>query len=387
MQQSSDQAALSTANSNFSAAELEALLNAAVDGIIVTDVAGGILRFNQAAERMLGYQSDEVVGQSVDMIMNERDARAHHNYMDHYLETGQRKIIGIGREVVARRKDGSTFPVALSIGEARFGNERHFVGLIRDLTAQQAAEEQAIVHREQLNHVGRLTTMGEMAAAMAHELNQPLAAIANYTGACLRLLGRDDSSIDEVSKALSAIDKQAHRAAEVIQRIRDFARGRSAQRASVEVRSLISEILPLAAIDAKANHTDLRIRIEKDLPSLWVDRVEIQQVILNLLRNGVDAMSEVPENNRRLDLRIWKEDPETVHIAITDRGHGVSEQAAEQLFTPFFTTKKTGMGMGLAISRSIIKAHGGSLEFRNNPVCGATFDLLLPTRIEAADPS
>ena len=366
---------------SFRAAELEALLDAAVDGIIVSDIGGKVLRVNRAAELMLGYRAEEVVGHKVDMIMNERDARAHQRYMDNYLETGQRKIIGIGREVVAKRKDGSTFPVALSIGEARFGDQRHFVGLIRDLTAQQAAEEEVTRHREQLSHVGRLTVMGEMAAAMAHELNQPLSAISNYTGACLRLLDRDETCGEEIVSALGSIEKQAHRAAEVIRRIRDFARSRAVQREPIEVSELIAEILPLAAMDAKANHTDLHINIDKKLPTIMVDRVEIQQVVLNLMRNGVDAMRDVPDADRRLDLRIWLEDPEHIRISITDRGTGVSEEAAEQLFTPFFTTKGSGMGLGLAISRSIIKAHGGRLEFENNPICGATFDILLPTRI------
>jgi len=371
--------------SSFRAAELAALLDAAVDGIIVSDIDGKVLRLNRAAEKMLGYTADEVIGHAVDMIMNERDAKAHRRYMDNYLRTGKRKIIGIGREVVARRKDGSTFPVALSIGEACFGDERHFVGLIRDLTAQQAAEEEAMLHREQLGHVGRLTVMGEMAAAMAHELNQPLSAIANYSGACLRLLDRDETCDDEVIQALGSIEAQAHRAAEVIRRIRDFARSRAVQREPVVVRDMIAEILPLASMDAKANHTDLHLRIDNSLPTIMIDRVEIQQVVLNLVRNGIDAMSDVPEAERRLDLRIWLEDPENVRISITDRGTGVSDEAAEQLFTPFFTTKGSGMGLGLAISRSIIKAHGGCLEFENNPICGATFDILLPTRIEAAD--
>ena len=368
----------------FSVAEFEALLDAAVDGIIVADQDGRILRLNRSAEAMLGYRERDMLGETIDRIMNDRDARAHHQYMDNYMRTGERKIIGIGREVIARRKDGTTFPVALAIGEARLGDQLRFVGLIRDLTAQREAEEEALRHREQLNHVGRLTTMGEMAAAMAHELNQPLSAITNYTAACLRLLARDDTSVEEVMHALREVDTQAHRAAEVIQRIRDFARGRSVPRKPVNLRALISEILPLAAMDAKANHTDLRIRIEKGLPTIMADRVEIQQVVLNLLRNGVDAMKEVPERDRRLDLRVTQEVEDQIRIAVTDRGHGVSEEAGRQLFTPFFTTKSSGMGMGLAISRSIIAAHGGKLEFHNNPICGATFELTLPTRVEQA---
>ena len=364
------------------AAELEALLNAAVDGIIVTDADGRIIRFNRAAESMFGYQAAELAGKAIDLIMNARDARAHGTYMNNYMRTGERKIIGIGREVLARRKDGSEFPVSLSIGEALLGDQRRFVGLIRDLTGQKAAEEEALRQREQMNHVSRLTTMGEMAAAMAHELNQPLAAIANYTAASRRLLERGAGGVDEVMRALTEIGNQAHRAGEVIQRIRDFARSRSVNRRPIKVADLISEVLPLAAMDAKANGVDLRIRLDRDLPEVVVDPIQIQQVVLNLVRNGVDAMEGIPAKDRRLDLRAGREDADRVRIAVTDRGPGVSDAARDSLFTPFFTTKSQGMGMGLAISRSIIVAHGGKLDFENNPVSGATFYLTLPTSVE-----
>ena len=186
-------------DTEFSAAEFDALLNAAVDGIIVTDRQGRLLRMNAAAERMFGYLATEIAGQAIDIIMNAHDARQHDRYMDNYLRTGERKIIGIGREVVARHRNGREFPVDLAIGEATVGNEKRFVGLIRDLTDQKLAEEKALQQREQMNHVSRLTTMGEMAAAMAHELNQPLSAISNYTAACQRLLqqgGSEDHAAD-----------------------------------------------------------------------------------------------------------------------------------------------------------------------------------------------
>jgi two-component system sensor kinase FixL len=382
MSSKSETATNGTVEKDYSRAEFEALLDAAVDAIIVTDSRGRIRRFNRAAETLFGYSANEAVGQSIELIMNERDSRAHDSYMRNYMNTGERKIIGIGREVMARQRDGQTFPVALSIGEANVGDEQRFVGLVRDLREQRRTEEEALQHREQLAHVGRLTTVGEMAAAMAHEMNQPLSAIANYTAACLRLLDQGEEGIADVRKALREIVSQAHRAGEVIQRIRAFVRGRSVARQPVDVRNMIGEILPLAAMDAKANHTDLRIRIDKDLPTIMVDRVEIQQVILNLLRNGVDAMQELPERERRIDLRAWLEDAAHIRIAITDRGHGVDAEAAANLFTPFFTTKDSGMGLGLAISRSIISAHGGMLDFRNNPLCGATFDITLPTSVE-----
>ncbi|MGI9330233.1 MAG: sensor histidine kinase [Gammaproteobacteria bacterium] len=366
----------------FSAAEFDALLNAAVDGIIVTNRDGLILRMNSAAEIMFGFAAADVVGKSVAIIMNTRDARAHDDYMDNYMRTGERKIIGIGREVVAKHRDGHEFPVDLAIGEARVKNELRFVGLIRDLTRQKLAEEEALRQREQMNHVSRLTTMGEMAAAMAHELNQPLSAISNYTAACTRLLDQGDESRRDVDRALDQISVQAHRAAEIIQRMRDFARSRESGQQAVEIRDLILAVLPLARMDARANHVDLRIRLEKDLPTINADEIQIQQVLLNLVRNGIDAMKKVDEASRRLDLRVWMEDQDHVRIGVTDRGHGVSDQAAEQLFTPFFTTKDAGMGMGLAISRSIVTAHGGKLSYFNNPVVGATFFLILPTKAD-----
>ncbi len=367
----------------FTAAEFDALLNAAVDGIIVSDDAGRILQSNSAAEKLFGYRPGELTGKLVSTIMTEKDADSHERYMEHYLETGQKKIIGIGREVMARRKDGLVFPVALSVGEACVHNGRHFVALIRDLTEQKKAEEEALRHRELMNHASRLTTMGEMAAAMAHELNQPLSAISNYTAAGTRLLDQPWEEVQgDLQTALNEIGTQAHRAAQIIQRIRDFARSRAVTRESVSVRELIVEILPLARMDAKANHVDLRIRLEKELPSIVADPIQIQQVLLNLIRNGVDAMLELPDRKRRLDLLVSMEDDEHIRIEVRDRGHGVGNDARQQLFTPFFTTKESGMGMGLAISRSIISAHGGKLGYCNNPDAGATFFVVLPTRIE-----
>lgn len=363
----------------FSSAEFEAVLNAAVDGIIVTDQRGVIVRMNAAAEQMFGYEANQLIGQRIGVIMNQRDSEAYGRSMATYLRTGRGKIIGVGRELTARRRDGSEIPVSLAIGEARVKDEIRFVGLIRDLTEQKLAEEEAMRQREQMNHVSRLTTMGEMAAAMAHELNQPLSAISNYTAACSRILNQGDENRAEVERALARISEQAHRAAEIIQRIRNFARSREAARQPVAVRDLINAILPLARMDARANHADLRIRLDRDLPVIKADQIQIQQVLLNLVRNAIDAMMDVPENERRLDLRAWMEDGDHVRIGVTDRGCGVDDDAAEDLFTPFFTTKESGMGLGLAISRSIIAAHGGKLSYFNNPVVGATFYLILPT--------
>lgn len=365
-----------------SAAEFDALLDAAVDAVVVIDSRGRILRFNKAAEEMFGYESSEVVGERLSVLMAETDALTHEGHVRRYIKTRRAHIIGIGREVRARRRDGSEFPVSLSVGEAHTPHGLRFVGLMRDLTAEKQAEEEALRHREQMLHASRLTTMGEMAAAMAHEINQPLSAIATYTAACQRFMAKGESGREDVLTALREIGGQAHRAGQIIQRMRDFTRSREAGRRPVSLAVLIDEIRPLAELDAKAHHVRLAIEIEPRLPPVNADRVQIQQVVLNLLRNGVDAMEATPTAARQLTLRAVQAEDGMVRISIADHGQGVAEQARANLFTPFFTTKAAGMGMGLAISRSIVAAHGGKLDYEDNPGGGATFYFTLPSAVE-----
>lgn len=366
-----------------SQAEFDALLDAAVDAIVVIDDRGGIVRFNKAAELMFGHPASAVLGKPLAVLMAPADAPSHGRFVDRYLRTGVRHIIGIGREVLAQRSDGSVFPAALSVGEARSPAGRRFVGLMRDLTEQKQAEDEALHHREQMMHASRLTTMGEMAAAIAHEINQPLSAIATYTAACRRLLDQGgEEARGDVLTALQEISGQAHRAGEIIRRMRDFTRSRESQRRVVQLGSLVDEIRPLAELDAKANHVWLDVGIADGLAPVNVDGVQIQQVLLNLLRNGVDAMKELPDDQRHLSFTIRPEPDGNLRVEISDRGHGIPDQVRDRLFTPFFTTKATGMGMGLAISRSIVSAHGGKLDCSNNPGGGATFFFTLPTVME-----
>jgi two-component system sensor kinase FixL len=363
-------------------AEFDALLDAAVDAIVAIDQRGRIIRFNKAAEAMFGYRASEITLQPLNVLMAPGDGQAHQNFVARYLRTGAKRIIGRGREVVARRRDGSLFPASLSVGEARSPEGLRFVGLIRDLTSEKQAEEEALRHREQLTHASRLTTMGEMAAAMAHELNQPLSAIATYTAACQRFLSQGDQAREDVVRALGEISTQAHRAGQIIQRMRDFTRSRESRRKPCSLADLVEEIRPLAELDAKANDVQLTIEVDCDLPRVNADGVQIQQVILNLLRNGTDAMAGVPSVVRLLGLHAYPDADGFVRVDISDHGHGVSEEARRRLFIPFFTTKPTGMGMGLAISRSIVTAHGGKLDCVNNPEGGATFYFTLPAVLE-----
>ncbi len=372
---------------DLAAAEFEALLDATLDAIVVSDSKGFVIRFNKAAEQMFGYSSEEVIGKSLNQVVKGAGMPAgnHDNFVTKYITTGVKKIIGVGREVLATRRDGSTFPASLSVGEARLNGRVRFVGLMRDLSEEKRIEKEALQHREQMMHTSRLTTMGEMAAAVAHEVNQPLSAIATYTAACVRLLNQDGDHRDDVTDALKEIGAQAHRAGEVIQRMRHFTRSREFERKTASIEGMILAILPLAELDASANRVTLAIHLDKNLPDLTLDTVQIQQVILNLLRNGVDAMIDTPAAERQLQLKVYMETPEMMRFDISDQGHGVSEDVRKKLFSPFFTTKELGMGMGLAICRSIITAHGGKLEYLNNPTIGATFFFTLPTNIVSGD--
>jgi len=223
--------------------------------------------------------------------------------------------------------------------------------------------------------------MGEMAAAMAHEINQPLAAIANYASASKRLLARGSDKTEDINTALEHIQTQAHRAGEIIRRLRSFVKPESVDLGPTDIKMIIDEIKPLAQVDAHANNIAISFDVSSNLPGIIADQLQIQQVLLNLLRNGIDAMRDNDPKDRHMELHCYIAAPEAVRIDVIDHGHGINEEAGKKLFHPFFTTKASGMGMGLAISHTIVKSHGGSLSFSNNLSGGATFSVTLPTKM------
>lgn len=365
----------------FDAAAQDALMNAFVEAIIVMTAAGTIERFNTTAEKMFGYKAEEIKGKDVSVLMPSPHHDRHDGYVGRYLRTGNAKIIGIGREVQALRRDGSTFTAHLAVGEVGWQGQRRFVGMLRDLTDTKAAEERTLRQHQEMIKASRLTTMGEMAAAMAHEINQPLAAITNYASASIRMLKNGSENLEDVKKALENIDAQAHRAGEIIRRLRNFVRPENINLEVVNIASVIDEIRPLAELDARANNIKLTIDVPRDLPEIIADQLQIQQVILNLLRNGVDAMKDAIPEDRQLRMNAYCSASDEIRIDIVDRGPGVPEDVKDNLFDPFFSTKSDGMGMGLAICQTIAKAHSGKLVFLNNPVIGTTFSISLPTKV------
>jgi len=485
------------------AARYEGLIHAAVDGVILIDEHGVVEVFNPAAERIFGYGADEVIGRNVNLLMPQGEGACHDGYLAHYMKTGERRIIGIGREVVARRRSGETFPMDLAVGEVPSSEGRKFVGFVRDLTQRKRMEETIRVRedelrevldnvpigiftaelpgiiqagnpalhrllryaddelsgisfiellsgedyrrltamvadlaqgagsehtaelrmrrrddvvldvslhiglvaragdsplivgmvvdrtekvrseevarqaREHLAHVGRLTTLGEMASAIAHEINQPLTAIANHAQAARRLIASGKVEPGMLEEACTQIAEQALRAGQVVRRIRAFVTKRESNKELTTLHEVARSVLELAAADAREAGVRVDLRLDASPPTVLIDPVQLQQVCLNLIRNAIDAMHETPPDGRVLEIG-GRVDGALHEVYFDDRGPGVPATVSDRLFHPFFTTKPDGMGMGLSISQSIVAAHGGTLKYRTNDHGGARFTITLP---------
>ena len=497
-----------SARTNFASEDrLSALLDAAVDPIVLIDSAGRILRFSRAAERLFGYGSDEVLGRNVKLLMPQAYAQDHDQYIHRYQQTGTPRIIGIGREVTAQRKDGSTFPIDLSVGEFRSGAEQGFVGILRDISERKRQEQEllrstaelrlifdnaptamsitdirghildanhacqvllgyqrddllqrrytdltvdedraalvadflslnavddsfsrevrfrtpdggvlyALLYagvvcdieqrsllmivglidrsalfaatreadelRDRLVHAGRLGMLGVMVSGIAHEVNQPLTAIANYANAGRRLLQNGLTDAAELVSILDKIGSQADRAGQVIRSLRSLTRKREQLRERLDCNALIEDVSRLMELDLRANGLRLQLKLSPALPPVHGDAVQIQQVVLNLIRNAAEAMQE-----RRGDefVRVTSSARAraVVEICVSDSGPGLSVEVEDRLFEPFLTTKPEGMGLGLSICKSIVSAHGGELLYRRGERGGAEFVLRLPTATE-----
>ncbi len=379
-------ATVSAADADARAAQLTSILDSVPDAMIVTDERGLIQSFSSAAERLFGHAASDVVGKNVKMLMPTPYREDHDSYLNRYMRTGERRIIGIGRVVVGQRHDGSTFPMELAVGEMHVRNRRFFTGFIRDLTERQQTEARLQELQSELVHMSRLTAMGEMASALAHELNQPLSAIANYMKGSRRLLAdRSDENADLVRDAMDKAADQALRAGEIIRRLRDFvARGESERRVE-DVRKLVEEASALALVGTKDKGVRVRYAFAPGLDFVLADKVQVQQVLLNLMRNAIEAMED--SATRELVVETAPAQGGLIEISVADTGAGIAPEIGAQLFQPFVTTKRQGMGVGLSISRTIIEAHGGSISARPNTGGGTVFSFTLPavSKEEAGD--
>lgn len=351
-------------------AHLRSIFDTAPEAMIVINPGGVIQSYGLSAERMFGWRPSEVLGRNISMLMPEPFRAQHDSYLQRYLATDEKRIIGIGRIVVGERKDGTTFPMELAVGEVGSGSARFFTGFVRDLTEHQESEARLQELQAEVVHISRLSAMGEMASALAHELNQPLSAIANYLNGARRLMERSPDKNSKVSEAVEKAAEQALRAGDIIRRLRDFLARGEGERSVESLAKLVHEACNLALVGAKEAGVEVRFQIDPHLDRVVVDRVQIQQVIVNLVRNAMDAMRDQP---RRLLSVATSVQGDMAMVSITDTGSGIDEATAARLFQPFVTTKVNGMGVGLSICRTIVESHGGRIWTEPNPLGGAIF--------------
>lgn len=485
-----------------------ALLDATLDAVVIMDDRGRMLAFNRSAEEMFGYRASDAMGRNVTMLMAPVERTEHDAHLKRYLSTGEERVLGRGRDVRVRHRDGSEFSVFLSVGRIPRTDPPQFVGYLHDtslrrkalatlererqlnrlyidlaqvmlvatnrngivqlvnqranrvlkrqdadlvnsswvdscvtpddrgiarasfrallmssgeepqsceyhvrssagedrfitwravalrdqndvatgimlsgedITDQRRAESEVHKALERMNSVARLATMGEMAAGISHELNQPLAAIANYAQACVRFLRLPSPDIPEIAGALEQISGQALRAGEIIRRIRSLVRNEDVRRETQDINELIREVHALLASDARVHDGRLALDLMPSLPAVLVDGVQIQQVLMNLVHNAFEAQGN-EHNGEPSEVRIATRLAEEggIEISVSDHGPGLVGDAEQKIFEPFFTTKASGTGLGLAISRSIIKAHEARLGYRANQPRGACFYFVLP---------
>lgn len=363
----------------YSEAEFDALFDAAVDAVIEINDRGHIQRFNQAAERIFGYSEAEAFDQNVHILMPEPYHSEHDDYLKRYQKTGEAKIIGIGREVRARHKDGHIFPIELSVGEVKISGNPVYLGIIKDISARKKSESDAQETRDRLASMARVGVLGEMATGLAHEINQPLTAIASYARASRRLVENMDAGSDDAENLEDTLEKiavQAERAGEIIRRLRGLIKQGEGEHELADVVLLIKDILKLAEVDIRESGVEIELEETAGIPKVMVDPIQIQQVLLNLIRNAMEAMSEI-DRGKKITISVRKRRV-FVEIVVADVGPGIPDNEFGKLFEPFFTTKQAGLGMGLALCRTIMKTHGGGLTCLNNRMGGASFTMHIP---------
>ena len=357
--------------------KLRRVIDAALDGMVVIDSSGRVLLYNDACERLFGYSAEEVVGNNVRMLMTQTDRKNHDTYIRNYLRTGTARIIGIGRDVTGRRKDGSTVPLRLSVGELRDEDDAPlFIGTLHDLTDALRARERIEELQSELMQVARASAVGEMGSALAHELTQPLSAVSGFVEASAALIDESGGRMPaRVREYMTQAVAQTQRAGAVIRLMREFAARGDTERSVEDINAAIEEICGLAMLGTAADEFDLKLNLAADLPPVLIDHVQIQQVVLNLVRNSLDALDERGSGAITV---ATERGSDMVEVAVSDNGPGLPPEVRERVFEPFVSTKPDGIGIGLSICRTIVEAHGGRIAVEAGTECGTEFRFSVP---------
>jgi two-component system sensor kinase FixL len=363
------------------------MVELALNAMVLVDGAGVILQVNPQTEKMFGYDPEELHGQKVEILVPTALGQQHAKYRGDFFANPSVRAMGVGRDLYGRRKNGSQFPVEIGLNPVQTDDGLVVLGSIVDITERKQAEERARLHLTEIAHAGRLSTVGEMFSGLAHEINQPLAAAANFARAGLRMAKSPDGvGQDQLVEWLEKTGAQVARAIDIVKRVGTFVKkDRFSQHGIVDLNQLIEDVLELPALGVGRGKLDVMPRVvsEPSLPCVLADRRQIEQVLVNLVRNAVESMADVPHDQRRLTIRT-STISDQVQVTVADAGHGISPENMERLFSPFFTTKDDGMGLGLSISRSIIEAHAGRLWADSRPGEGASFHFSLPIAVREA---
>lgn len=358
------------------------MVELALNAMILVDVRGTLVQVNPKTEQLFGYTQIELLGQSVDLLVPDKVRAEHPAHRAAFFANPSVRTMGAGRDLYGRRKDGTLFPVEIGLNPVQSGGEQLVLGSIIDITERKRIEEKARLHLAELAHAGRLSTVGEMFSGFAHEINQPLAAAANYSRAGVRYARSDpnfsrEQLIDWMEKAAA----QSERASQIVKRLGTFTKKDRSIRTRLEFASLIEDVIALTSVmtSSWSSHggTNVRLSMPDSPIEIFADKVQIEQVLVNLIRNAVEAMEVIPEEQRRLTIETTIVE-NFLNVAINDNGQGISAEDLPKLFNPFFTTKDEGMGLGLSISRSIIEEHGGQMTVKSDPESGTTFSFSVP---------
>lgn len=359
------------------------ILRSVPDAMVVINDVGLITAFSEASEKLFGYDAADVLGKNVSLLMGPADRDDHDQYIARYLKTHRAKIIGIGRTVTARRKDGTLFPIDLKIGEAKIGDHYLFTAFMRDLTEQRRNESRMKALQAELVHFSRLSSVGTMASALAHELNQPLTVVTNYLEAARDLLDTPDAeSMAMVQEALDEAAKQSVRAGQIVRKLRDYVSRGEVEKRPVPLVPLLGDAVALVQTEMSLTTSEIDVRVTEDIADVMVDPIQIQQVVINIVRNAFEAMAG--QEKPRVSIQAAPASGGLVMVAIEDNGPGLDREIAEHLFKPLASSKATGMGLGLSICKTIIEAHGGTIEAMPAGATGTRFVFTLERAETAA---
>ena len=352
------------------------ILQSVPDAMVVINDAGIITAFSRAAETLFGYEAGRLLGQNVKILMAPTDKAQHDEYIGRYLRTGERRIIGIGRTVTARHADGTLFPIDLKIGEAKIGEHYLFTAFMRDLTEERRNESRMKALQAELVHFSRLSSVGTMASALAHELNQPLTVVTNYLEAARDLLNSPDpETMAMVQQALDEAAKQSVRAGQIVRKLRDYVSRGEIEKRPTALIPLLGDAVALLQAELSGSAGNIAVSASEDIVDILADPIQIQQVVINIVRNAFEAMDG--QEDQRVAIRAAPVSGGLVMVTIEDNGPGIDREIAEHLFRPLASSKTTGMGLGLSICKTIIEAHGGTIEAMPGETGGTRFAFTL----------